>query len=86
MSVKKQDALDYHALPTPGKISIAPTKPSATQLDLSLGLNLRTRASAPVRGRLRYGAFLLMDSHASARELRLTSLRHRRRSLVLRRA
>ena len=36
MSVKKQDALDYHALPTPGKISIAPTKPSATQLDLSL--------------------------------------------------
>lgn len=29
-------ALDYHALPIPGKISIAPTKPAATQYDLSL--------------------------------------------------
>ena len=36
MAVRKQDALDYHALPVPGKISISPTKPSHTQLDLSL--------------------------------------------------
>ena len=36
MPVRKQDALDYHALPVPGKLSIAPTKPFETQLDLSL--------------------------------------------------
>ena len=32
----KQDALEYHEFPTPGKISIAPTKTLATQRDLSL--------------------------------------------------
>jgi malate dehydrogenase (oxaloacetate-decarboxylating)(NADP+) len=32
----KQAALDYHALPTPGKIGIALTKPAETQYDLSL--------------------------------------------------
>ncbi len=32
----KQAALDYHALPTPGKIGIAITKPCDSQLDLSL--------------------------------------------------
>ncbi|PZO02905.1 MAG: NADP-dependent malic enzyme [Alphaproteobacteria bacterium] len=31
-----QDALDFHSHPTPGKISMAPTKPMATQRDLSL--------------------------------------------------
>jgi malate dehydrogenase (oxaloacetate-decarboxylating)(NADP+) len=31
-----QEALDFHRLPTPGKISMAPTKPMATQRDLSL--------------------------------------------------
>ena len=30
------DALDFHRAPTPGKISMAPTKPMATQRDLSL--------------------------------------------------
>ncbi|MDP3379431.1 MAG: NADP-dependent malic enzyme [Brevundimonas sp.] len=30
------DALDFHRVPTPGKISMAPTKPMATQRDLSL--------------------------------------------------
>src|SRR3954462_1351235 len=30
------DALDYHEFPTPGKISIAPTKALANQRDLSL--------------------------------------------------
>ena len=30
------DALDFHREPTPGKISMAPTKPMATQRDLSL--------------------------------------------------
>jgi malate dehydrogenase (oxaloacetate-decarboxylating)(NADP+) len=29
-------ALDYHALPTPGKIGVEPTKPCATQQDLAL--------------------------------------------------
>ncbi|MGO4408448.1 MULTISPECIES: NADP-dependent malic enzyme [unclassified Brevundimonas] len=30
------DALEFHSVPTPGKISMAPTKPMATQRDLSL--------------------------------------------------
>src|SRR3954469_18165049 len=30
------DALEYHEFPTPGKISIAPTKPLANQRDLAL--------------------------------------------------
>ena len=29
-------ALDYHRLPTPGKLTITPTKPMTTQRDLSL--------------------------------------------------
>ncbi|GAB4508140.1 MAG: malic enzyme [Sulfuricaulis sp.] len=33
---KRQAALDYHALPTPGKIAVVPTKPCETQHDLSL--------------------------------------------------
>ena len=31
-----EDARDFHRVPTPGKISMAPTKPMATQGDLSL--------------------------------------------------
>jgi len=31
-----EDALEFHSTPTPGKISMAPTKPMATQRDLSL--------------------------------------------------
>ncbi|MEQ9316518.1 MAG: NADP-dependent malic enzyme [Henriciella sp.] len=31
-----KEALDFHSLPRPGKLSIAPTKPMATQRDLSL--------------------------------------------------
>ena len=31
-----QEALDFHSKPTPGKISMAPTKPMGTQRDLSL--------------------------------------------------
>ncbi len=31
-----EDALEFHRWPTPGKISMAPTKPMATQRDLSL--------------------------------------------------
>jgi len=33
---QKQEALDYHAKPTPGKIKVVPTKKYATQRDLSL--------------------------------------------------
>lgn len=36
MSDFRQQALDYHALPTPGKISIELTKPAATSKDLAL--------------------------------------------------
>lgn len=32
----KEKALDYHKLPTPGKISVVPTKPCKTQEDLSM--------------------------------------------------
>ncbi|MFT4069691.1 NADP-dependent malic enzyme [Paraburkholderia sp.] len=32
----REDALDYHRYPTPGKISVTPTKPMATQRDLGL--------------------------------------------------
>lgn len=34
--IKKQDALDYHALGRPGKIKVVPTKNTKTQRDLSL--------------------------------------------------
>lgn len=36
MAITKQQALDYHALGKPGKIEVNPTKPCATQVDLSL--------------------------------------------------
>ncbi|GAM97220.1 NADP-dependent malic enzyme [alpha proteobacterium U9-1i] len=36
MTFTDAEALDFHRLPTPGKISITPTKPMATQRDLSL--------------------------------------------------
>ena len=36
MSVTKQQSLDYHNGPRPGKIEITPTKPCRTQRDLSL--------------------------------------------------
>jgi malate dehydrogenase (oxaloacetate-decarboxylating)(NADP+) len=34
--VTLQESLDYHALPTPGKIAVVSTKPCSTQRDLSL--------------------------------------------------
>lgn len=34
--IRKQDALDYHSTGKPGKIEVVPTKPYATQRDLSL--------------------------------------------------
>ena len=34
--IKKNDALDYHQFPTPGKIQVIPTKKHSTQRDLSL--------------------------------------------------
>ncbi len=34
--IKKQEALDYHSSGKPGKIEVVPTKPYATQKDLSL--------------------------------------------------
>ncbi|MGE3363383.1 MAG: NADP-dependent malic enzyme, partial [Rhizobiaceae bacterium] len=35
-SVTAQEALDFHAMGRPGKLEINPTKPMATQRDLSL--------------------------------------------------
>lgn len=36
MTITKQDALDYHRMGRPGKIEVVPTKPLASQRDLSL--------------------------------------------------
>jgi malate dehydrogenase (oxaloacetate-decarboxylating)(NADP+) len=36
MPISQKEALDYHALPKPGKIEVTPTKPCRTQRDLSL--------------------------------------------------
>jgi malate dehydrogenase (oxaloacetate-decarboxylating)(NADP+) len=36
MNIRKEDALEYHSSPPPGKIAITPTKPCRTQRDLSL--------------------------------------------------
>ena len=36
MPITKQEALNYHAGPRPGKIEVTPTKPCSTQRDLSL--------------------------------------------------
>ena len=42
-----QEALDFHALPQPGKIAVAPTKPMATQRDLALAYS--PGVAVPVR-------------------------------------
>lgn len=34
--IRREDALEYHALPVPGKLAVTPTKPCRTQRDLSL--------------------------------------------------
>ena len=36
VSVTDQEALDFHSRGRPGKLEIVPTKPMATQRDLSL--------------------------------------------------
>jgi len=36
MTISRKEALDYHALPKPGKIEVTPTKACRTQRDLSL--------------------------------------------------
>jgi malate dehydrogenase (oxaloacetate-decarboxylating)(NADP+) len=36
MSVRKEEALEYHSAPPAGKVSVTPTKPCRTQRDLSL--------------------------------------------------
>ena len=42
-----QEALDFHALPQPGKIAMSPTKPMATQRDLALAYS--PGVAVPVR-------------------------------------
>ncbi len=36
MSIRTEDALEYHSTPQPGKVAVTPTKPCRTQRDLSL--------------------------------------------------
>ena len=36
MSIRPEDALEYHSAPPAGKVSVVPTKPCRTQRDLSL--------------------------------------------------
>jgi len=36
MAIRREDALEYHSSPPPGKIAVVPTKPCRTQRDLSL--------------------------------------------------
>jgi malate dehydrogenase (oxaloacetate-decarboxylating)(NADP+) len=36
MTIRKEDALEYHQFPVPGKIAVTPTKPCRSQRDLSL--------------------------------------------------
>ena len=49
-SVTEQEALDFHSVGRPGKLEITPTKPMATQRDLSLayppGVAVSVRAIA----------------------------------------
>src|ERR1700761_9168140 len=42
-----QEALDFHALPQPGKIAMAPTKPMTTQRELALAYS--PGVAVPVR-------------------------------------
>ena len=46
-----QEALDYHRLPTPGKIAVVATKPLANQHDLSLAYSPGV-AAASMSGKL----------------------------------
>jgi malate dehydrogenase (oxaloacetate-decarboxylating)(NADP+) len=46
-SVSDEEALNFHRYPQPGKIAVAPTKPMATQRDLSLAYS--PGVAAPVR-------------------------------------
>ncbi len=46
-SVSDEEALEFHRYPTPGKIGMQPTKPMATQRDLSLAYS--PGVAAPVR-------------------------------------
>jgi malate dehydrogenase (oxaloacetate-decarboxylating)(NADP+) len=45
--ISDQEALDFHSRPTPGKISVQPTKPMATQRDLALAYS--PGVAVPVR-------------------------------------
>jgi malate dehydrogenase (oxaloacetate-decarboxylating)(NADP+) len=49
----RKAALEYHEFPTPGKISVTPTKPLSNQRDLALayspGVAARARKSWPIR-------------------------------------
>ncbi len=43
MNIRKEDVLEYHASAPAGKISVTPTKPCATQRDLSLAYTPESR-------------------------------------------
>ena len=49
-TITDEEALNFHRKPTPGKIAVVPTKPMATQRDLSLAYS--PGVAVPVRGAL----------------------------------
>ena len=52
-----QEALDFHRIPTPGKISMAPTKPMATMVTMTPATSVHLREA----------------SHATMAKARMTS-------------
>ena len=60
MTITKHDALEYHRMGRPGKIEVKPTKPLATQRDLSLAYSPGVAEACP-RSRSRSAAGLRAD-------------------------
>ena len=62
--ISKEEALDYHAQPVPGKIAIALTKPAETARDLALAYS--PGVAEPVRESPKCGFFVEQDRDDSA--------------------
>lgn len=46
----KQIALEYHSLPTPGKLEVVPSKPSRNQQELSIAFTAARSLKEAVKG------------------------------------
>ena len=62
----REAALDYHRYPTPGKISVTPTKAMATARDLSLAYSKGYPISSTYRASLCSGRVWYVLSRMSA--------------------